>query len=435
MAPVATTFQSSGLAVTHIYDANGNTTAMTDPLGNLIGLGYDDRNLLTVVQSGGATIANYQYDGLGIRVWRTITSPSAGTAATVYDPTGTGNLYGEYFAADYREYVYVNGIPVASATDAGRGAPGRTYLYADHLGTIRAATAPAGGTAYTWAWQNNAFGNQLKSGGDNFYNRFPGQYYDVETGLHYNVNRYYDPTTGRYVQSDPIGLEGGLGTYAYVSGSPLSLVDSLGLSSGTNCLLVGGAAVVVVVGACAVTGPGEVLCASAASVAALGALGCAAGAATGAMSGAPPSNVLPFPRRAPIPEKSCPADHDCEALLSTDTSTCNALTRRRGKRAGAVCHASASQRYAACLAGGTVPPLNTWNNQIMTHDHLLRFDEINRQIQIFRIFSDGTSVLYTTLALPAAEAAGWTDEIVQFAQRLGEDLLVDSPIARQLFNL
>jgi RHS repeat-associated protein len=210
-------------------DANGNTTAMTDPLGNLVGLGYDDRNLLTVVQSSGTTIANYQYDGLGVRVWRTITSPSAGTAATVYDPTGTGNLYGEYFAADFREYVYVNGIPVAAATDPGRGAPGITYLYADRLGTIRAATAPTGGTAYTWAWQNNAFGNQLKSGGDNFYNRFPGQYYDVETGLHYNVHRYYDPATGRYIQSDPIGLAGGASTYAYVGGTPLNYRDPSGL--------------------------------------------------------------------------------------------------------------------------------------------------------------------------------------------------------------
>jgi RHS repeat-associated protein len=233
MAPVATTFQSSGLAVTHIYDANGNTTAMTDPLGNLVGLGYDDRNLLTVVQSSGTTIANYQYDGLGIRVWRTITSPSAGTAATVYDPAGTGNLYGEYFAADFREYVYVNGIPVATASDAGRAAPGITYLYADHLGTIRAAIAPAGGTAYTWAWQNNAFGNQIKSGGDNFYNRFPGQYYDVETGLHYNVNRYYDPAIGRYIQSDPIGLAGGASTYDYAGANPLGFIDPTGLEQDT----------------------------------------------------------------------------------------------------------------------------------------------------------------------------------------------------------
>jgi RHS repeat-associated protein len=233
---VASSTQRSWRAITRFYEANGDTTAMTDPLGNRVVLGYDDRNLLTVVQSSGTMIANYQYDGLGIRVWRTITSPSGGTAATVYDPTGTGNLYGEYFAADYREYVYVNGIPVAAATDPGRGPAVLNYLYADHLGTIRAVAAPTGGTGYLWAWQNNAFGNQLKSGGDNFYNRFPGQYYDVETGLHYNIHRYYDPGTARYLQSDPIGLVGGISTYASVANSPLNFMDPLGLAcNGQGC--------------------------------------------------------------------------------------------------------------------------------------------------------------------------------------------------------
>ncbi len=118
-------------------DANGNTTALTAPNGLLVGLGYDDRNLLTAVTNGSSTIASYQYDGLGNRVWRTITYPSGGQMAAVYDPAGTGNLYGEYFAADYREYVYLNGIPVASATDAGLAAPIVSYLHADHLGTVR----------------------------------------------------------------------------------------------------------------------------------------------------------------------------------------------------------------------------------------------------------------------------------------------------------
>jgi len=60
--------------------------------------------------------------------------------------------------------------------------------------------------------------------------RFPGQYYDAESGFHYNVNRDYEPATGRYVQSDPIGLGGGISTYSYVNSGPLNNFDVFGLA-------------------------------------------------------------------------------------------------------------------------------------------------------------------------------------------------------------
>jgi RHS repeat-associated protein len=91
--------------------------------------------------------------------------------------------------------------------------------------------------AIVWRWDSDPFGaaapDEDPDGDANrfeFNLRFPGQYYDRETNLHYNYFRDYDPQTGRYVQSDPIGLRGGINTYSYVGGNPLSYTDPLGLN-------------------------------------------------------------------------------------------------------------------------------------------------------------------------------------------------------------
>ncbi len=77
------------------------------------------------------------------------------------------------------------------------------------------------------------FGNALpvSADGTEVDLRFPGQYYDAETGLYYNYFRYYDPGTGRYITSDPIGLDGGLNTYGYAEQNQVLYADPLGLIS------------------------------------------------------------------------------------------------------------------------------------------------------------------------------------------------------------
>jgi RHS repeat-associated protein len=111
------------------------------------------------------------------------------------------------------------------------------YIHPDHLGTPREITR-ATDNQIVWRWDNTeAFGdsqpNEDPSGLGTFaYNlRLPGQYYDVESGLSYNYFRDFDPSLGRYIQSDLIGLRAGLNTYAYVEGSPLWLIDEFGLAS------------------------------------------------------------------------------------------------------------------------------------------------------------------------------------------------------------
>ncbi|MFV0665572.1 RHS repeat-associated core domain-containing protein [Denitromonas sp.] len=127
--------------------------------------------------------------------------------------------------------------PGVAALGRATGTDGTTTAYAietDHLGTPRLLTDAT--RAPRWRWTSPPFGEVLPEddpsglGAVTFNLRFPGQYYDKETGLHYNFNRYYDPGTGRYVQSDPIGLQGGWNTYGYVGGNPIEFFDDSGLS-------------------------------------------------------------------------------------------------------------------------------------------------------------------------------------------------------------
>ena len=201
-----------------------------DAAGNLIGdgifsYGYNAEGRRISATATGQTIS-YGYNALGQRISKTV---NGATTRYVYDEQG--HLAGEYDASGQliQEIVWLGDLPIA-VLRPGATTPDIYYIHADHLGTPRQITQPSDNKSL-WAWESEAFGanlpNQNPSGqGDFVFNlRFPGQYYDQETGLFYNYFRDYDPRIGRYIQSDPIGLKGGINTYTYVGNNPLTRID------------------------------------------------------------------------------------------------------------------------------------------------------------------------------------------------------------------
>ncbi|MFT7562352.1 MAG: RHS repeat-associated protein [Flavobacteriales bacterium] len=119
-----------------------------------------------------------------------------------------------------------------------------SYIHSDHLYTPRYATNSDGDVV--WRWISGAFGNELAANDPDLDGvmtevpfRFPGQYFDGETGLHYNHFRYYDASLGRYLTSDPIGLGGGINTYGYAQQNPVNFIDPTGEAAQTVAIPIG----------------------------------------------------------------------------------------------------------------------------------------------------------------------------------------------------
>ncbi|WP_226980429.1 RHS repeat-associated core domain-containing protein [Xanthomonas sp. LMG 12459] len=216
---------SSVAGTARSYDAAGNTTAIG---GTAVQHVYGANGRLSQVNRNGAKVANYAYNGRGEQVRRV----GKTNVYTLYDESG--HWLGDYDnnGAVVQQAIWLDDLPV--------GVLAKTtlrYVQPDHLGTPRAVIDPVRDVAiWRWDLKGEAFGTTApdqdpdKDGTAFVFNmRFPGQRYDSATGLNQNYFRDYDAVTGRYGQSDLIGLEGGSSTYAYVDGSPLSFMDPFGL--------------------------------------------------------------------------------------------------------------------------------------------------------------------------------------------------------------
>jgi RHS repeat-associated protein len=131
-------------------------------------------------------------------------------------------MLAEYSGGAWIDYVWLNGRLI------GRVAGGQRYaIHDDQVGRPEAVTDGSG--AVVWRAQNFAFTQNVTTAGIVLNLGFPGQYYDAETSAWNNGFRDYKSALGRYVESDPIGLDGGINTYAYVSDDPLIHTDLMGL--------------------------------------------------------------------------------------------------------------------------------------------------------------------------------------------------------------
>ncbi|MBI5559212.1 MAG: RHS domain-containing protein [Deltaproteobacteria bacterium] len=170
--------------------------------------------------------ADYVSNGLGQRILKTVNG-----VTTVFHYDQSGNLMAES-AGDgtlKRAYVYLDGLRLATIDIALSGPAQIYYHHNDHLGAPQRLTDATG--AVVWQADYDPFGQAVVDPASTVVNNFrlPGQYFDAETGLHYNWHRYYDPQTGRYLSPDPIGLAGGINLYTYVGGNPVNYIDPWGL--------------------------------------------------------------------------------------------------------------------------------------------------------------------------------------------------------------
>lgn len=237
-------------AVTYVDESNRIATingaaVSIDAAGQITNDGlntytWDDAGRLKTVSRAGQLRATYHYDHKHRRTRKVTTAAASQGVQTIryhYDDrdrlmaetTGSGVPLRSYVRADDTLLAIAEHIPQGGGTYEIR----MLYLELDHLGTPRQARRDGG--AIVWRWESDGYGTSPANedpdgnGQPTTVNlRFPGQYYDEESGLHYNWHRYYVPRLGRYLSSDPIGVVGGKNTFVYAGANPLSYTDPTG---------------------------------------------------------------------------------------------------------------------------------------------------------------------------------------------------------------
>ncbi|WP_290371247.1 bacteriophage T4 gp5 trimerisation domain-containing protein [Paraburkholderia unamae] len=243
-----------GQSPQYAYDGHGNRTSVTVPQPDAsqaltTAYRYDGTHQLKGIEHADGGMSRYEYDALGRRTAKHHTDASGRTATTLFVWDGSW-MAQEIRAGQGRTapITYVAHPNLAGPLARLDGAQAYHYV-TDHLGTPQEIYDDR--RQVVWAADLSAYGktrSYLKHEVNNPI-RFPGQYFDVESGLHYNRFRYYDPQAGRYITKDPISLMGGTNEYSYVAGNPVQRSDYLGLYFGLDDLVFsGGGAVVGVIG-------------------------------------------------------------------------------------------------------------------------------------------------------------------------------------------
>jgi RHS repeat-associated protein len=214
------------------YDARGRLSVEINQKGS-IEYSYDSVDRLIVVKLVDGRYAHYEYDALGRRVVKQIDDKRH-----LFGWDGDRIGWEQTPKGVRRYYFYEDGKTVSPSLfcdaelDDEDNWEFKTYsIHYDEANRPFLILNDQG--ECVWSASYTAYGNvNIDSIASlEFNNRAPGQYYDQETGLHYNVRRYYDPHAGRYTQLDPSGLQGGLNLYAYGEGNPLIVCDLLGLAN------------------------------------------------------------------------------------------------------------------------------------------------------------------------------------------------------------